>query len=206
MNKLIKVCGMRQAENIRAVEALGIDMMGFIFYPKSPRFVQELPAYMPTSAQRVGVFVNETEQAIMACAERYGLNYVQLHGQESPDFCKTLQAQGMKVMKALSIGRSKDLDNGLAYEGVCDYLLFDTLCEQHGGSGKQFDWELLNQYRGSTPFLLSGGIDAGSARALRAIRHEQLAGFDINSRFEQQPGLKDMESIKAFLNDLQRKK
>lgn len=204
MKKLIKVCGMREAENIRAVEALGIDMMGFIFYPKSPRFVNELPCYMPSQAHRVGVFVNEEKQTVRIYADRYDLNYIQLHGQESPEYCRSLKASGIKIIKAFSIARSKDLKGIEAYEGNCDYVLFDTKCEQYGGSGEQFDWEILKDYRGITPFLLSGGIHAFSAPALNVFQHPLLAGFDINSRFELRPGLKDVARIKAFLTDLNR--
>lgn len=204
MKKLIKVCGMREAENIRAVEALGIDMMGFIFYPKSPRFVDELPCYMPSQAHRVGVFVNEEKQTVQTYADRYDLNYIQLHGQESPEYCKSLKANGAKLIKAFSIARSKDLQGIEAYDGICDYVLFDTKCEQYGGSGEQFDWEILKDYRGITPFLLSGGIHAFSAPALNVFQHPLLAGFDINSRFELRPGLKDVARIKAFLTDLNR--
>ncbi|MEG1332703.1 MAG: phosphoribosylanthranilate isomerase [Bacteroides sp.] len=204
MKKLIKVCGMREAENIRAVEALGIDMMGFIFYPKSPRFVDELPCYLPPQAHRVGVFVNEEKQTVQTYADRYDLNYIQLHGQESPEYCKSLKASGAKLIKVFSIARSKDLQGIEAYDGICDYVLFDTKCEQYGGSGEQFDWEVLKDYRGITPFLLSGGIHAFSAPALNVFQHPLLAGFDINSRFELRPGLKDVARIKAFLTDLNR--
>ncbi|MEG0647781.1 MAG: phosphoribosylanthranilate isomerase [Bacteroides sp.] len=204
MKKLIKVCGMREAENIRAVEALGIDMMGFIFYPKSPRFVDELPCYLPSQAHRVGVFVNEEKQTVQTYADRYDLNYIQLHGQESPEYCKSLKANGAKLIKVFSIARSKDLQGIEAYDGICDYVLFDTKCEQYGGSGEQFDWEVLKDYRGITPFLLSGGIHAFSAPALNVFQHPLLAGFDINSRFELRPGLKDVARIKAFLTDLNR--
>ncbi|MEG2855507.1 phosphoribosylanthranilate isomerase [Bacteroides sp.] len=204
MKKLIKVCGMREAENIRAVEALGIDMMGFIFYPKSPRFVDELPCYLPSQAHRVGVFVNEEKQTVRTYADRYNLNYIQLHGQESPEYCKSLKANGAKLIKVFSIARSKDLQGIEAYDGICDYVLFDTKCEQYGGSGEQFDWEVLKDYRGITPFLLSGGIHAFSAPALNVFQHPLLAGFDINSRFELRPGLKDVARIKAFLTDLNR--
>lgn len=195
---------MREAENIREVEGLGVDMMGFIFYPKSPRFVYELPHYMPTQAHRIGVFVNEEKQIVRTYADRYDLDYVQLHGQESPEYCRSLKANGIKLIKTFSIARSKDLQGIEAYEGICDYVLFDTKCEQYGGSGNQFDWELLNGYRGDTPFLLSGGIHTFSAPALNAFQHPRLAGFDINSRFELRPGLKDVARIKSFLTDLNR--
>ena len=182
--KIIKVCGMREAENIQDVESIeGIDMLGFIFYPKSPRYVYELPAYLPIHARRVGVFVNEDKQTISMYADRFGLNYVQLHGNESVD-------------------RPKDLRKVYDYEKVCDLFLFDTKCEQYGGSGNQFDWSILDMYNGHVPFLLSGGINSYSANALKEFKHPRLAGYDLNSRFELKPGEKDPERIRTFLNEL----
>lgn len=199
---LIKVCGMREAENIRAVEQLGVDMIGFIFYPKSPRCICELPAYLPVNALRVGVFVNEEKSVVEMYADRFGLDYIQLHGNESPEYCRSLQSAGLKLIKAFSIARAKDLQTVHQYEGLCHYFLFDTKCEQHGGSGNQFDWELLHAYRGQTPFLLSGGINMYSAQALKEFHHPCLAGVDINSRFERKPGEKDVERIGRFKETL----
>lgn len=193
---------MREAENIRAVEQLGVDMIGFIFYPKSPRCICELPAYLPVDALRVGVFVNEEKQAIEMYADRFGLDYIQLHGHESPEYCRSLQSAGLKLIKAFSIARAKDLQRVHEYEGICHYFLFDTKCEQHGGSGNQFDWELLHHYRGQTPFLLSGGINMYSAQALKEFHHPCLVGVDINSRFERKPGEKDVERIGRFKDTL----
>lgn len=201
-NKLIKVCGMREAENIRAVEQLGVDMIGFIFYPKSPRCLCELPDYLPVNALRVGVFVNENKPNVETYADRFGLDYLQLHGNESPEYCQSLRAKGMKIIKAFSIARAKDLQTVHKYETTCDYLLFDTKTEQFGGSGSQFDWNLLDAYNGHTPFLLSGGINLYSTKALKAFHHPRLAGFDINSRFELAPGKKDTERIDQFLRGL----
>lgn len=201
-HKLIKVCGMRQAENIRAVEQLGVDMIGFIFYPKSPRCVCELPAYLPVHALRVGVFVNEERQVIATYADRFGLDYIQLHGNESPEYCRSLQAAGTKLIKAFSIACTQDLHNVHSYEGTCDYFLFDTKSELPGGSGNQFDWDLLYAYSGHTPFLLSGGINSYSIPALKDFHHPRLAGYDINSRFELKPGEKDVERISRFLQEL----
>lgn len=200
--KLIKVCGMREADNIRALEQSEVDMMGFIFYPKSPRCVCELPSYLPQQAKRVGVFVDEDKKEIEMFADRFGLAYIQLHGNESPDYCRSLHAVGLRLIKAFSIAARKDMEGIEAYEPYCDYFLFDTKCEQHGGSGNQFDWSLLNAYKGHTPFLLSGGINQYSAPALKEIGHPCLAGFDLNSRFELAPGVKDIERINRFLKEL----
>ena len=115
--KIIKVCGMREAENIQDVESIeGIDMLGFIFYPKSPRYVYELPAYLPIHARRVGVFVNEDKQVVSMYADRFGLNDVQLHGNESPEYCRSLHSTGLKIIKAFSVDRPKDLKKVYDYE------------------------------------------------------------------------------------------
>ena len=195
--------GMREAENIQEIESLqDIDMLGFIFYPKSPRYVYELPAYLPIHTHRVGVFVNEDKQIVSMYADRFGLNYVQLHGNESPEYCRSLYSMGIKIIKAFSISHPKDLKNVYKYEKVCDLFLFDTKCEQYGGSGNLFDWNILHTYNGLLPFLLSGGINSYSANALKEFKHPRLAGYDLNSRFELEPGKKDPVRIRTFLNEL----
>ena len=201
-DKLIKVCGMREADNIRDVEQLKVDMIGFIFYPKSPRCLCELPAYMPDAAKRVGVFVNEDKKEIEILADRFSLDYIQLHGNEAPEYCRSLRNAGLHLIKAFSILLPKDLLAVSAYNGLCDYYLFDTKTPQYGGSGNQFDWNLLHRYNGPTPFLLSGGINPYSVKALREFRHPYFAGIDINSRFETAPGIKDVERISNFLKEL----
>lgn len=203
-NYIIKVCGMTNGENIRQTEELGVDFIGFIFYPRSPRFLFEMPTYLPVRSQRIGVFVNESKDNILMYADRFGLDYIQLHGNESPEFCHNLQAAGMKLIKAFSIATPRDLSSVPAYEGLCQYYLFDTKTPQYGGSGNQFDWTLLNRYTGNTPFLLSGGINQYSAAAVRNFHHPRLAGVDINSRFESSPGLKDIGRIQTFISELRR--
>ena len=203
MTPLIKVCGMTEAENIRNVEQLGVDMIGFIFYPKSPRCLCEIPEYLPVQAKRVGVFVNENKEDILMYADRFGLNYIQLHGNESPEYCRSLRSNGLHLIKAFSISQPKDLTEVSAYKGLCDYYLFDTKTPQYGGSGNQFDWSLLNLcYSGTTPFLLSGGINPYSVKAIQEFHHPRLAGIDINSRFETSPGIKDVARIEKFLRAL----
>lgn len=201
--KIIKVCGMRDSQNIRAIEALPeVDMMGFIFYPKSPRYIYEFPDYLPTRASRVGVFVNEDKQVVTTYADRFSLEYIQLHGNESSEYCQSLHATGLKIIKAFSISRPKDLNTVNDYERACELFVFDTKCNQYGGSGNQFDWSILHTYHGQTPFLLSGGINMYSANALKEFKHKLLAGYDLNSRFEVQPGKKDPERLQAFFNEL----
>lgn len=202
MTPLIKVCGMTEAENIRDVEELGVDMIGFIFYPKSPRCLCEMPEYLPAKARRVGVFVNESKENILVYADRFGLQYIQLHGTESPEYCRSLRSSGLHLIKAFSISLPKDMLVISAYKGLCDYYLFDTKTPQYGGSGNQFDWNLLHRYNGNTPFLLSGGVNPYSVKAIREFHHPKLAGIDINSRFETAPGIKDVERIEKFVQEL----
>lgn len=193
---------MREAENIRAIEALGINLMGFIFYKRSPRHVSERPDYLPEQCLRAGVFVNGQIGTILARVREFGLQAVQLHGRETPAECLSLRKQGLTVIKAFSIGHEQDLRNTRLYEDKCDYYLFDTACSTYGGSGKRFDWSLLRQYRGHTPFLLSGGITPGSLDDILAFHHPMFAGIDLNSGFETSPGVKNVSSLQTFLNKL----
>lgn len=202
MSLLIKVCGMTEAENIRRVEQLGVDLMGFIFYPNSPRCLCGMPGYLPACARRVGVFVNESKENVLMYADRFSLDYLQLHGNESPAYCRSLRRAGMRLIKAFAVAQPRDLLAASAYNGLCDYYLFDTKTPQYGGSGNRFDWNLLHRYNGPTPFLLSGGIHPYSAEAVREFHHPRLAGIDLNSRFETAPGIKDTERIEEFLNQI----
>jgi tryptophan synthase alpha subunit len=202
-DKLIKVCGLRDGQNILDIEQLGVDMIGLIFYSKSPRCVYEMPEYLPQQAKRVGVFVNEQKKYIQIMADRFSLDYIQLHGNESPELCRALHLAGLKVIKNFSIATGKDLEKTEQYDnGECDYFLFDTKCKTFGGSGRQFDWDILDGYNGRTPFLLSGGINPYSARALKSFDHPRLAGYDINSRFETKPGEKDVKRVAKFIKQM----
>lgn len=195
---MIKVCGMRDPENIRAVEALAPDLMGFIFYEKSPRRAYAKPGYMPAPEKRTGVFVNHGHDFILSKVEEFGLTWVQLHGSETPSECQKLKEDGLKVIKAFSISSEEDFSHVAEYEGSCDMYLFDTKTPGVGGSGKTFDWRLLDNYNGQTPFLLSGGL--GPDTDVSAVSHPMLAGFDLNSRFETEPGLKNTEELERFIN------
>lgn len=200
MNRpVIKVCGMQHEENIRAIEQAGADMIGFIFYARSPRVVTGLPTYMPKHAKRVGVFVNEEPEVVKEKAATFGLDYLQLHGSESPEYCKTLFAEGYKLIKNFPVATAEDLKQTQAYEKYCELFLFDTKCEGHGGSGQQFDWNVLSHYNGTLPFLLSGGIGPESAEALHTFHHPKLMGYDLNSRFEIAPGIKEIALIQPFI-------
>ena len=203
---IVKVCGMREAENIRAVEALGVDWMGFIFWEHSSRCVSQRPAYLPTRAKRVGVFVDAPLDVVCRHVEAFGLDVVQLHGSESPAFLhdlRTALAGAVLIVKAFSIATRDDLLQTSFYEGLADYFLFDTKAQLVGGNGRKFDWSVLAHYDGSTPFLLSGGIGPDDASRLSAFSHPRLAGIDLNSRFEAAPALKNVELLKQFLYDIQ---
>ncbi len=202
---IVKVCGMRQAENIRRVEALGIDWMGFIFWPRSSRYVNAVPDYLPQRARRVGVFVDAEIKDIVRHVHDFGLNAIQLHGHESADYMKRLREKcgGVDIIKAVSVAGRDDIAPFMTSGGVADYLLFDTKCPTVGGSGQQFDWTVLEAYDGTAPFLLSGGIGPGDAALVKAFRHPRCIGIDLNSRFELAPGLKDADALAAFLQELQ---
>ena len=199
---IIKVCGMREAENIRKVEALGIDLIGFIFWPKSSRYVSERPAYLPTNCKRVGVFVDEDIEVVKKIAHDYALDYIQLHGHESTAYCA--QLKGLKLIKAFNIATAKDFEQTKSYEKLVDYFLFDAKGKSVGGNGTKFEWSVLDDYHGPTPFILSGGIGPDDATSIRRFHHPQLAGIDLNSRFELAPGLKNVIALQKFLNELNR--
>lgn len=203
---IVKVCGMREAENIRAVEALGVDWMGFIFWEHSSRCVSQRPAYLPTRAKRVGVFVDESLDVVCQHVEAFGLDVVQLHGSESPTYLRDLRSScdaRLLIVKAFSIATRDDLLQTSLYEGLADYFLFDTKAQLVGGNGRKFDWTVLAHYDGSTPFLLSGGIGPDDASRLSAFSHPRLAGIDLNSRFEISSAQKNVELLKQFLYDIQ---
>ena len=195
-----KVCGMRDAENIHEVEALGIDLIGFIFWPKSSRYVSERPAYLPTNCKRVGVFVDEDIEVVKKIAQDYALDYIQLHGNETPDYCALLK--GHKLIKAFNIATAEDFVKTKPYEGIVDYFLFDTKGKSVGGNGEKFDWSVLDDYHGTTPFILSGGIGPDDTARIRSFHHPQLAGIDLNSKFEDAPALKNIQKLKTFLEQL----
>lgn len=211
-NVLVKVCGMREADNIREVEALGVDWMGFIFWPKSSRYVSEMPSYLPTKCKRVGVFVDASIGDVMTIAEQYQLDIIQLHGQESPSYITQLTSHlksltSIKIIKALNIGSASDLEATKRYEGYVDYFLFDTKGKSVGGNGEKFDWSVLSEYQGNTPYLLSGGIAPDDAKSLTSSPSHPLTyplclGIDLNSRFESAPGMKDINKLRTFLKEL----
>lgn len=202
---IIKVCGMRVPDNITEIRSLDIDWMGLIFYAGSPRYVtQGLEQVSFNGLVRVGVFVDAAMADIRDRVFRYGLNMIQLHGDESPEKCREVKSLGMQVVKAIPVAEREDLQLALRYEPVADYLLLDTKTKVKGGSGKKFDWQILEDYSAKTPFLLSGGISPGDARAIANIDHPMMAGVDLNSQFETAPGLKNVELVKQFVSELRK--
>lgn len=198
---IVKVCGLRDPENIRAVDRLAVDLCGFIFYPRSPRCVpdDELHAEAVRSCRKpaAGVFVDASPAEMLRTAGRFGLGWLQLHGDESPEACGELRQRGFRIIKAIRVAAAR------AYETCADYLLFDTRCDGYGGSGRRFDWRVLDAYTGHVPFLLSGGIDAGCADAVRGFAHPRFAGVDLNSGFETAPAVKDAGKLEEFIAKIQ---
>lgn len=199
---IIKVCGMREADNIHEVEDLGIDLMGFIFWPKSSRYVSQRPNYLPAHCQRVGVFVDEKAEQVKRIAKEYALDIIQLHGHETPEYMRELKTVQVKLIKAFNIATEADLAITKPYEGIADYFLFDTKGKSVGGNGEKFDWTVLDAYQGKTPFLLSGGIGPDDAKRVNAFHHPKCIGIDLNSRFESAPALKDVLSLHRFISEL----
>lgn len=200
----IKVCGMRDPENISGVVAGLPDYMGFIFYPKSKRFVgagfsTEKLENIPESVKKVGVFVDELPEKVIEACKSMNFQVAQLHGNESPEYCRLIQESGLTVFKAFSVDESFDFKQLSGYAEVCDYFLFDTKGHLPGGTGQKFNWQLLENYRLGVPFFLSGGIGPGDVEAVQGFRHPQLFGIDINSGFEISPALKDVEKVRIFI-------
>ena len=206
MNKLkLKICGMKFAANIAAVASLQPDYLGFIFYGQSPRFISDVSAelikYIPSEIKTVGVFVNEDLEVVKKKVNLYQLKAVQLHGNEAPGYCADLKSTfgGIEVIKAFGVDEEFDFSILDVYNDVVDYFLFDTKTKAHGGSGKTFDWKILENYELNKAYFLSGGIDLEHAAAIKQIEDSRLYALDINSRFEVEPGVKDVEKVKAFI-------
>lgn len=200
-----KVCGMRAAANIEAVAATQPHFMGFIFYKNSPRYVGnqfQIPENFPVSIKRVGVFVNETPAVVLDRVQNHKLDFVQLHGDEKPGYIKNLKASGVGVIKVFRVDADFDFSTTKEFESVSDFFLFDTKGKQYGGNAIKFDWKLLQQYTGSVPFFLSGGISADDIHALTEFKHPQWYGVDVNSGVEVVPGLKDSLKVKNLLQSL----
>lgn len=201
-----KVCGMKYSDNIKEVAALGPDLMGFIFYPKSKRFVgNDFDAKnligLPSEIKTVGVFVDANKADVLRLSIRYQFDYVQLHGNELPEDCEGLSSS-LKIIKAFGLNEEFDFSVLEKYKPFCEYFLFDTKTSDYGGSGKQFDWEILKKYKGETPFFLSGGISLEDIDKVKKMKLKNLVGIDVNSKFEISPGLKDIKLLKNLKNEI----
>ncbi len=202
----IKICGMKNPENIKSVQLLMPDFMGFIFHEKSPRFVDENTLIEiidvldeQSDTKRIGVFVNEELTVIEDIVKRLNLDLVQLHGEEQPIFCSEVQLLGVQVIKAFAVDSNFDYAQLDDFREVCDYYLFDTKGKFPGGNGFAFDWTILAGYTGEMPFFLGGGIDFNSIKKIKGFKHPQLFAIDLNSRFEFSTGLKDVEILEKFI-------
>jgi phosphoribosylanthranilate isomerase len=201
----IKVCGMRDAENIVEVGSLGPDYMGFIFYRDSPRYVGvdfQIPPDLPASAKRVGVFVNESVEEVIKHVKKYRLDFVQLHGDESVEICQKLNDAGTSIIKVFRVDDEFDFTATSEFSEAVDYFLFDTKGKNYGGNAKKFNWHVLNKYTNQIPFFLSGGIDAESVSDILALKDLNLHAIDVNSGVESAPGLKDVKKVSAIINSL----
>ncbi|MDO9037111.1 MAG: phosphoribosylanthranilate isomerase [Lutibacter sp.] len=199
----IKVCGMRDKENISGLMTLKPDYIGFIFYDKSKRFVADFPQIeIPSSVKKVGVFVNDAIEEILEKANQHTLDFVQLHGNETSEYCSALSAKNIKIIKAFSVDENFDFSAIKPFEKHVSLFLFDTKGKNYGGNGIKFNWDLLQNYKGKTPFLLSGGISKNDAEEIKKMKHPAFLGIDINSGFELAPGLKNIKEIKKFKNRL----
>lgn len=198
----IKVCGIRNQKNLSFLNESDVDFIGFIFYAKSSRnFDGGNVESIESSKKKVGVFVNEDISTVENLAKTHRLDYLQLHGDETPDYCKTLKNKGYRLFKAFSV--EDELPMHLdAYKSFVDYFLFDTKGKNYGGNGKQFNWSVLEDYELETPFILSGGIGPNDIERLQSLNNPRLYAVDVNSRFEISPGLKDESVLKEFIKKI----
>ncbi|QRY57702.1 phosphoribosylanthranilate isomerase [Sphingobacterium siyangense] len=204
----VKVCGMKYPDNITAVASLGIDYMGFIFYDQSKRYVgQSSSSYIKDldSLSKVGVFVNASLSEILDKITEFQLNAIQLHGNESAEFCLELKEKStVSIVKAFGVDKNFDWIQLDPYAKIVDYFLFDTKSSSYGGTGVQFDWSLLDQYKLTTPYFLSGGLDPENIKTALERNDPRLYALDLNSKFEVEPGLKDIELLSHSINTIKK--
>jgi phosphoribosylanthranilate isomerase len=205
----VKICGLKYPENISQLIRIKPDYMGFIFYPKSKRYCegfinQEFMAEIPNSIKKVGVFVNANLVEIEKIKTKYCLDFIQLHGDEKPQFCHKLKELGIGIIKAFQIHENFDFKQINEYKPSCDFFLFDTKSGQYGGSGNQFDWNILRKYDNEKSFFLSGGIEFNDIDKIINISYLNIHAIDINSKFETRPALKDADKIRAFIKNIRK--
>ena len=201
----IKICGLKHPDNIKAIIDLAPDYVGFICYAPSPRYASDLQTetldLLPESIYKTAVFVNEQAETISKLIDTYNFDAVQLHGNEDPEFCSVLRDK-VTVIKAFGLDENFDFEILNEFADSVDYFLFDTKTDKHGGSGITFDWTLLDKYRLDIPFFLSGGLSLDNLETVSLINHPQFYGVDLNSRFEIEPGLKDINKLKKAFDIL----
>jgi len=206
----IKVCGITSVDQLQALQEIGVDYAGFIFYERSPRYLakHKLTAKVIADAgleiKRIGVFVNEVEEKIIEAVDEWGLTMVQLHGEESPAFCEKI-SNHVKTIKAFRVNEMESLSYKVsAYQDAVEYFLFDAMGEQYGGTGKQFNWELIKEAHIQKPFFLSGGIGPDDASSVLNLSHVNpfCHAVDVNSRFEIEPGVKNMVLVRQFVDSI----
>jgi len=198
---------MRNQSNIEDLIKLKPDYIGFIFYPKSKRFIGEqisieIQALIPVYIQKVGVFVDEPFDNLLEKFRNNKLDMIQLHGNELPDYCERLKKLDIPVIKVFSIDSDFDFETVKPYNLYCDYYLFDTASDLHGGSGLKFDWKKLDQYKEDKPFFLSGGIQSTDINDIKGIKNNELYAIDVNSKFEIEPGIKDIPKLRTFIEEV----
>jgi phosphoribosylanthranilate isomerase len=198
----LKVCGMKYPQNITEIESLKPDLMGFIFYKKSKRFFNQPEINLNSKIKKVGVFVNENFQEIKNKIEKYKLDYVQLHGEETVSFCNSLNHL-VKIIKVFKIDDNFNFKKTEEFKNVCDFFLFDTKTELNGGSGIKFNWDVLQNYKCKKKFFLSGGIDISDVEKIKKIvKSYPIVGIDINSKFELNNLEKDKDKISQLIKKL----
>jgi phosphoribosylanthranilate isomerase len=196
----IKVCGMKYPDNISALSDIKPDYMGFIFYPSSKRFIgldfqkSDLNA-IDKEIIKTAVFVNAHLHEVVEFGNLYGFKTIQLHGSETPEFCELLKEQGFKIIKAFGVDEDFDFKTIESFVNSVDFFLFDTKTKEYGGSGQVFNWEVLDNYHLEKPFLLSGGLSLDNLTSIKKIENPYFYGVDLNSKFEIEPGLKDIEKL-----------
>ncbi|GAB4031450.1 phosphoribosylanthranilate isomerase [Spirosoma gilvum] len=201
----IKVCGLRDPNNLKEIAALHPDFIGFIFYDQSPRFVgeeldEEAVKSLPRSIRKVGVFVNASPDTILRTVKKYDFQYVQLHGNETPDYCRSLRNRGINIIKAFRVDSSFNFSMLNNYKAQCDFFLFDAKGDQPGGNGITFDWNILSRYDNEKPFFISGGIGLDNLSQLDTLKGMKLYGVDVNSQVEIAPGIKDVAKVKELID------
>jgi phosphoribosylanthranilate isomerase len=201
----VKICGLKYADNIAAITALQPDYVGFICYDKSPRFIADMDnailQTIPADIIKTGVFVNEDTTAITKMIQQYGFDAIQLHGTESQEFCQQFKGK-VQVIKAFGVDEDFDFEQLKPYINKVDYFMFDTKTDSHGGSGKIFDWTILDKYKLDAPFFLSGGLSLDNLDEVKQIAHPMLYALDLNSKFETAPAIKDIDKLMQAFNTI----